>query len=141
MKKNGLAVAYRGRILGIVVLVVAQFLIGIIHVSSGVLLLLQGIIETFSTSMQVPEIYSVYTLVFGLLIFIFAYAIWIGNRWGWIGTVTVSIFVILVDSLTLLNLPSIPGIPKFAAVAEIVYSLLILLYLSQTHVRAIFFRF
>jgi hypothetical protein len=37
--------------------------------------------------------------------------------------------------LPLLNLPSIPGIPRFAAVAEIIYSLVVLLYLSQTHVR------
>jgi hypothetical protein len=44
-------------------------------------------------------------------------------------------FVIAVDALTLLNLPSIPGIPKAAAVPEIIYSLLVLLYLSQTHVR------
>lgn len=140
MNRSGTSITYRGRIPSLVVLVVVQFLIGIIHVFSGVLLLLWGSIATLSTSMKTPEIYSIYTLLFGLLIFIFTYAIWMSKRWGWIGTVAMSILVILVDSLTLLNLPSIPGIPKSAAVVEIIYSLLILLYLSQINVRAIFFR-
>jgi len=140
MKRNGSSITYRGRILGIVVLAVAQFMVGIIHVFSGVLLLYWGAIGTYSTSNGVAEVYSLYTLLFGLLTLIFTYSIWMGKLWGWIGTVAVSIFVVLVDSLTLLNLPSIPGVPKFAAVAEILYSLLILLYLSQTNVRAIFFR-
>jgi hypothetical protein len=34
-----------------------------------------------------------------------------------------------------LNLPSIPGIPKFAAATEIAYSLLLILYLLLPHVR------
>jgi hypothetical protein len=140
MNRRGTSITYKGRIPSLVVFVVVQFLIGIIHVFSGVLLLLLGSIATISASMKAPEVYSIYTLLFGLLIFIFTYAIWMSKRWGWIGTVAISILVILIDSLTLLNLPSIPGIPKFAAVVEIIYGLLILLYLSQIHVRAIFFR-
>jgi len=43
--------------------------------------------------------------------------------------------VIVADSLTVLNLPSIPGIPKFPAIAEIAYSLLIVFYLLQDNIR------
>lgn len=118
-------VTFRGRILGIAVLVVAQYLIGAIHVSLGLLLLYAS-----------PDIYSLYTLVFSVLVFVFAYALWNGRSWGWIGTVAVSLFVITADSLALLDLPSIPGIPKFAGFGEITYSVLILLYLSQAHVRS-----
>jgi hypothetical protein len=115
---------YRGRILGIVVLVIAQFLIGTIHVSAGLLLLSAG-----------PDVYSFYTLVFGMLVLFFAFALWLGRSWGWIGTIAISLFVTAVDSLALLNLPSIPGIPKTAAIFEIIYSLFVTVYLSQTHVR------
>ena len=127
---------YKGRILGIVVLAVAQFTIGVIHVFSGFLLLFASPSTTFIISAQPPEIYSIYTLAFGLLVLICTYGIWLGKSWGWNGTVAVSIFVIVTDALALLNLPSIPGIPKLAAAAEIIYSLMVLLYLSQTHVRA-----
>ena len=127
---------YKGRILGIVVLAVAQFTIGVIHVFSGFLLLFASPSANFILSAQLPEIYSIYTLAFGLLTLIFTYGIWLGRSWGWNGTVAVSLFVIVADSLTLLNLPSIPGIPKLAAAAEIVYSLIVLLYLSQKHIRA-----
>lgn len=122
--------------MGIVVLAVAQFTIGVIHVFSGFLLLFASPSTTFILSAQLPEIYSIYTLAFGLLTLIFTYGIWLGRSWGWNGTVAVSIFVIVADALALLNLPSIPGIPKLAAAAEIIYSLMVLLYLSQTHVRA-----
>ena len=124
-------VNYRGRSLGIIVLTVAQFLVGAIHVFSGMWLLIAG----FTFSAQSPEIYSVYTLIFGLLSLAFAGGIWLGNSWGWIGTVAVSLFVTVADALALLNLPGIPGIPVFAAPTEIVYSLLVLLYISQPHVR------
>jgi uncharacterized membrane protein (DUF2068 family) len=122
--------------LGIIVLAVAQFTIGVIHVFSGILLLFASPSTTFILSAQLPEIYSIYTLAFGLLTLICTYGIWLGRSWGWTGTVAVSIFVIVADALAFLNLPRVPGIPKLAASAEIVYSLMILLYLSQTHVRA-----
>jgi uncharacterized membrane protein (DUF2068 family) len=124
--------------LGIIVLTVAQFTIGIIHVFFGFLLVFAESSAAFIISAQPSLIYSIYTLAFGLLILIFAYGIWLGRRWGWTGTVGVFIFVIVVDAFTILNLPSIPGIPKLAASAEIVYSLGVLLYLSQKHVRAQF---
>ncbi len=128
-------VGYRGRSLGIIVLSVAQFLVGAIHVFSGIWLLIAGSSAGFVFSAQSAWIYSAYTLIFGLLTLVFASGIWLGRTWGWVGTVAVSAFVIVADALTVLNLPSIPGIPVFAAPTEIIYGLLVLLYLSQTHVR------
>ena len=123
-------ITYKGRSLGILVLTAAQLLIGIIHALIGVLLIALG-----SSILQATEVYSVYTLVFGLLVMVFAMLIWQGKKEGWVGTIAVSIFVSVADALTVLNLPSIPGIPKFAAPTEIVYSLAIMLYLLQTNVR------
>ena len=122
--------------MGIVVLTVVQFIIGVIHVFSGFLLLSASPSAVFVISAQLPEIYSIYTLAFGLLTLIFTYGLWLGKNWGWNGTVAVSMFVLIADTLTLLNLPSIPGIPKLAAAAEIIYSLMVLIYLSQTHTKA-----
>ncbi len=91
---------------------------------------------TVETSiMQTTVAYDVYTLVFGLLVLVFAVFIWQGKKAGWIGTVAVSLFVIVADTLTVLNLPSIPGIPKFAALTEIAYSLLVIIYLLQNDIR------
>jgi len=70
-----------------------------------------------------------------LLVLFFAVLIWRGNKAGWIGMVVVSLFVIAADSLILLDLPSIPGIPKFPAITEIAYSILIVFYLLQSRVR------
>lgn len=127
---------YKGRSLGIVILTVAQVLVGIIHVFSGLLLL---VFENLS-SIQPTIAYDVYTLVFGLLVLVFAVYIWQGKKAGWIGTFAVSLFVIAADSLTLLDLPSIPGIPKFPALTEILYSVLAVFYLLQSHVRNKFLR-
>ena len=125
---------YRGRTMGIVVLTAAQSFIGIVHVFFGIWLLSAGSSASIFSD-QPSLVYDIYTLVFGVLTLISAYGIWRGNRWGWLGSVAVSIFVIVADSLTLLDLPSIPGIPKFAGAGEIVYSLGVLLYLFQKHVR------
>jgi hypothetical protein len=116
---------FRGRNLGIIVVFVAQLLIGTIHVFSGSLLLFLN-----------PAVYSVYTLVFGLSTLIFTYGLWFRRSWGWSGTILILAFVIVADLLTVFNLPSIPGIPKLAAAGEIGYSLLILGYLFQTTVRS-----
>ena len=129
------AVTYRGRSLGIIVLTAAQLLVGVIHVFFGLWLLIAGSLADSAFSAQSPLVYSVYTLVFGLLTLVFTVGIWLSTNWGWIGTFAVSMFVIVADALTLVNLPSIPGIPPSAAGVEIIYSLLVLLYLSQTHVR------
>ncbi len=84
------------------------------------------------------DVYSVYTVLFSLFTLSFAYALWLKKRVGWVGTVAVAVFVIVADSLTLLDLPSVPGIPKFAGFGEITYSLVVLLYLLQGGVRAEF---
>jgi hypothetical protein len=123
-------ITYKGRSLGIIVLTAAQLFIGAIHVFFGVLLLAFG-----ASILQAPTTYDVYTLVFGLLVLVFAVFIWQGKKAGWIGTAGVSLFVIVADALTVFGLPSIPGIPKSAAFTEIAYSLLVVLYLLQNDVR------
>ena len=70
---------------------------------------------------------------------VFAVFIWQGKKAGWIGTISVSLFVTAADALTVSNLPSIPGIPKFAAPTEIGYSILVIIYLSLPHVKRKFF--
>jgi hypothetical protein len=85
--------------------------------------------------LQVTVTYEVYTIAFGSLTVLFAVVIWQSKKAGWVGTIVVSIFVIVVDSLTLLNLPSIPGIPKSAGAFEITYSIIIIAYLFSTWKR------
>lgn len=118
--------SFRGRYFGIAVLVAAQYAIGALHFGAGLALLVLG----------TPDIYSVYTLVFSVLVTVFAYGLWKSTQIGWVGTVAVSLFVIAADSLALLDLPTIPGIPKFAGFGEITYSVIAVVYLLQRHVRA-----
>jgi glucose dehydrogenase len=127
-------IIYKGRSLGIIVLTVAQLFIGVIHALIGVLLIAFG-----ASILQATEAYNVYTLVFGLLVMVFAVFIWQDKKAGWIGTISVSLFVTAADALTVSNLPSIPGIPKFAAPIEIGYSILVIIYLSLPHVKRKFF--
>jgi hypothetical protein len=131
-------VEYRGRSLGVVFLIAAQLLVGFVHVIFGFWLLTSpraapvvGIIGSIAAS----DIYSIYTIIFSVLTLLFAVLLWSQKRWGWIGTFVVLVFVIVADSLTLLDLPSIPGIPKFAGYGEITYSIFVILYLLQSHVR------
>ena len=131
MNNKHTPITYKGKTLGIVVLTAAQLLIGAIHVFFGLLLLA---FENLSFS-QATAAYDLYTFIFGLLVLVFALFIWQGKKVGWIGTIAVSLFVIAADSLTLLDLPSIPGIPKFAGFTEIVYSVLIIVYLCTSQVR------
>ncbi len=128
MSKSGFPVVYMGRIFGLVVLLVVQVFIGLIHVFFGADLIATGF----------ALIYSVYTLLYGLLTAVFAYGLWLTSRWGWIGTLGVSGFVIVMDSATLLNTPIISDIPSFAAVTEIVYSLVVILYLLQPRIQSEF---
>ena len=138
MSTNRPPVEYKGRPLGIVFLVAAQVLVGIIHVVFGFWLLMTLQLPPSAGifgQLDAAEIYSIYTIVFSLLTLILAAMLWQQKRLGWIGTFTVLVFVIVADSLTLLNLPSIPGIPKFAGFGEITYSILVILYLLQKHIR------
>jgi hypothetical protein len=131
MSKKPPTINYKGRNLGIVILTVAQLIIGAIHVFFGFLLL------AFENLLfiQATTIYALYTIIFSVLTVVFAVFIWNGKKLGWVGTVAVALFVIIADSLTLLNLPSIPGIPKFAGFGEIAYSVLVVGYLLQVGVR------
>jgi hypothetical protein len=124
-------IAYKGRSIGIAVLTAAQIVIGLIHLFSGLLLL--G--SELAVNSQATIAYDVYTFVFGLLVLLFAVLIWKGKKLGWAGTIVVSLFVIAADGLTLLNLPSIPGIPKLPAYTEIAYSVFVVSYLLLGHVR------
>jgi hypothetical protein len=132
-------ITYKGRSLGILVIVSFQVLVGAIHVIFGFWMLLASHAEPitpFSNELFASDIYSIYTILFSVLTLVFTYALWLKKRVGWAGTVGIAIFVIVADSLTLMDLPSVPGIPKFAGYGEITYSLLLLVYLFQSHVRA-----
>ncbi|MGD6851563.1 MAG: hypothetical protein ACQCN6_05825 [Candidatus Bathyarchaeia archaeon] len=131
MSVKGPPATYRGRSIGIAILVGLQLLIGVIHAFFGVLLLAY---EDFAF-LPTTTVYDVYTVAYGVLTVVFAVYLWRGKRVGWIGTVAVSLFVIVADSLTVLNLPSIPGIPRSAAPFEIIYSVIVVGYLLQSGVR------
>lgn len=114
-----------GKTLGKVVLVSLQLLIGVIHLFAGLFLLAY---ENFSALPSMAA-YDVYTLVFGLLVIAFAYGLWQGRKWGWIGTVAVSVFVIIADSTAVLGAPVVAGTPPGPAAVEITYSLILIGYL------------
>jgi hypothetical protein len=132
--KRGPPSNYRGRSIGIVVLVSAQLFVGFIHVFFGLLLFAYS----NNTFLQGTLAYNTYTVVFGVLVSFFAWLIWQGKKAGWVGTVAVSLFVIAADSLTLANLPSVPGIPKSAGAVEIAWSLIVIAYLCTKKVRVKF---
>lgn len=133
MKKPIENIKVRGRLLGVFVLVIVQFFVGVIHIFFG-LSTLFGSFSVASYSIT-PTVYSVYTAVYGCLTFIFTYFVWTGKRLGWIGTAAVSLFVIIADTLAASSLFNVLGIPMIAGLGEIPYSLIILIYLIQNHVR------
>lgn len=134
MSEPDKVVNLRGRFVGIAVLTGIQAINGIIHAFFGSVLLLGNYVP-FASPSNAPLIFSFYTLSYGLLTIFFTYLFWKGNRLGWIGTIAVSLFVIIADSLTVLDLLTLLGIIKTAAIGEIPYSLLIIFYLLQNHVR------
>ena len=121
--------SFKGRYLGVLILVLVQFLVGAIHAVIGL-----GLIFSMSGEL----VYSVYTFLYGIFTIIFAYGLWVGRRIGWLGTTLVSIFVIVVDVSAVLNVSIIPGVPRSAAFGEIVYSLVALLYLFQPKIIHMF---
>lgn len=156
---------YTGRIPWFDLVVAFQAIDGIVHIPSGVLLIFADVLNIsffqiaslgfgipvdqarmaippsenslllFPISYFLLKTWGLYTFFYGILCLIFAYGLWIGNRWGWIGTVATSVFVIFVDSITALGVTVIPGVPEFAGIVEIPYSLAIILYLIQPHVK------
>jgi hypothetical protein len=123
-------ITYKGRSFGIMILTSAQILIGVIHAIFGFLLL-----ASEDSFLKPTVAYDFYTIAFGLLVLFFAVFIWRGKKTGWLGTIVVSVFVSVADILTLTGLPSIPGIPKFAAPTEIAYSVFVVFYLLLPHVK------
>jgi hypothetical protein len=130
MRNNPKPPLIYGRTIGVVALTVAQLIIGVIHVFSGALLFAY---EDLS-HLPATAAYDIYTLVYGVFVLVFAVYFWRGKWIGWVGTVAVSVFVIVADSMTLLDLPSIPGIPKGPAAAEIIYSLIVVAYLLKKQI-------
>jgi len=134
MKKCQTEVTFKDHYLGVVLLVVIQGIVGVIHLFFGVALISGNFsFSAYPTLMS----YSVYTVVYGFLTILFTYGFWKQKRLGWIGTVAIALFVITVDSLAVFNVTNFLGIPapKFAAMGEIPYSMLALVYLLQNHVR------
>jgi hypothetical protein len=127
MRNNPKPPLIYGRTIGVVALTAAQLIIGVIHVFSGALLFAY---EDFA-HLPVTSAYDSYTLFYGLLVLVFAVYFWRGKFIGWVGTIAVSAFVIAADSLALLDLPTIPGIPKGPAAAEIIYSVIVIGYLLK----------
>ena len=133
MNEPDRVVTFRGRFLGIGVLVAIQVINGLIHTFFGLLLVLGSYVPTASST--APSVFSFYTLIYGILTLLFTYLLWKGKRLGWIGTVAVALFVIIADALTVIDLLTFLGIIKTAAILEIPYSLVTVLYLIQNHVR------
>ena len=121
--------SFKGRYPGVFVLAILQFLGGAIHVAIGLGL-------TFAMSGEM--VYNVYTFLYGVFSIIFAYGLWAGKKSGWLGTIIVSLFVIVVDVSAVLGVSLIAGVPRTAALGEIVYSLVVLLYLFQPKIIRVF---
>lgn len=134
MKKPDRVIAFRGRFLGIGILTGVQAVNGLIHTFFGLVMVLGSYVPSAFSS-NALSVFSFYTLVYGVLTLLFTYWLWKGKRLGWIGTVAVSLFVIIADTLTVLDLLTFLGIVKTAVILEIPYSLVTVLYLIQNHVR------
>lgn len=121
--------SFKAKYLGVLVLAFVQFLGGAVHAIIGLGLL-------FVASGEI--VYSVYTLIYGVFTVIFAYGLWAGKNWGWLGTIIISVFVIVVDVCAVLDVQLIPGVPKVAALGEITISLVFLVYLLQPKIVRVF---
>ncbi len=123
--------SFKGKYLGVLILVFVQIFVGAIHAAIALGLIL-GAYGEF--------VYSLYTFLYAIFTISFAYGLWLGAKSGWVGTVSISLFVIIVDVSTVLNTPLISGVPRSAAFGEIVYSLTALLYLFQPKVTRFFIK-
>ena len=134
MKKPIENLNVRGRFLGVFILVIVQSFVGFIHTYFGFVLFIGGFVPVASSSI-VPMIYNFYTMVYGILSVFFTYLFWKERKLGWIGIVAISLFIIIADALALFDLYNILCIPKTAGLGEIPYSLIILFYVFEDHVR------
>ena len=135
MKRPIEKIKVKGRFLGIFVLVIIQFLVGFIHIFLGSILLLGIHLSSIVLSSTSQMVYSLYTLIYGILVTVFTYLFWKEKRTGWIGTAAISIFIIIVDILAIFDLLNFLSIPKMAGLGEIPYSLFVLFYLFEHHIR------
>ncbi len=121
--------SFKGRYPGVFVLVILQFLVGAIHAAIGL-----GLV--FAASGELG--YNVYTFLYGVVTIIFAYGLWSGKKSGYLGTIIVSILVIVVDVSAFLGMSLIAGVPRAAALGEIMYSLVVMVYLFQPKIIKLF---
>jgi hypothetical protein len=121
--------SFKGRFLGFFVLVILQFLNGTVHAAIGTYLI-------FTASGEL--VYNIYTFLYRILNLIFGYGLWSRKKSGYIGTIIVSIFVIMVDISTILGMSLIAGVPRAAAFGEIMYSLFVMVYLFQPKIIKLF---
>jgi len=121
--------SFKGKYLGVLVLVIVQFLGGIVHAIIGFCLIyaVSGVL-----------VYSIYTFLYGIFSMIFAYGLWTGKKSGWLATIILSLFVIVVDVSTVLNVQLIAGVPKSGAFGEILISIIFIAYLLQPKVVRVF---
>jgi hypothetical protein len=124
-----------GKSLGIAILTGLQLLIGLIHLLFGLRLLAY---EDLS-ALPATAVYGSYTFMFGVLVIVFAYGIWLSKKVGWFGTIAVSVFVIIADSSAFLGSPIIPGTPVSPAAAEICYSSILIAFLLRGRIKKFLF--
>ncbi len=126
-----LPLSFKGKYVGVLILVVFQVFVGSIHVVFGLIL---------AGSYTGLVAYGAYTFLYGIIAAASVYGLYMGKRWGWLGTIVISLIVIIIDVFTVLDLPIIPGVPKFAATGEIPYSIVVIIYLIQPKITKIFLR-
>jgi len=70
-----------------------------------------------------------------LLTLLLTYLIWTDKIFEWIGTIAISSFAILADTLSVLDLLAILGIPKLVDFGEILFSVMVIASLLKPHLR------
>jgi hypothetical protein len=121
--------SFKGKYPGVFVLTIVQFLGGAIHAIIGL-----GLIYAASGE----PVYNVYTLLYGVFSIIFANGLWAGKKSGWLGTIIVSLFVIVIDVSTVLDIRLIAGVPRTAAFGEIFISIIFIACLLLPKIVRVF---
>ena len=121
--------SFKGKYSGVLVLVILQALGGIIHAVIGL---------GFGFAGSGELVYNIYTFLYGVFSIIFVYGLWAGKKSGWLGTIIVSLFIIVVDVSAVLGVSLIAVVPRMAALGEIVYCLVVLVYLLQPKIIQVF---
>ena len=117
--------SFKGRFFGLFILAILQFLNGTVHTIIRIFLI-------FTASGEL--VYNIYTFLYGILNLIFGHCLWSDKKSGYLGTISVSLFIIVVDISTVFGVSLIAGVPKAEALGEIMYSLFVISYLFQPKV-------